>query len=391
MIYLDNNATTQIDERVLEAMLPYFREQFGNPHASDHAPGWAAARALSDAMGRIGALIGADRDEIVLTSGATEANNLAILGIGLAETSRRKRILVSAIEHKCVLGAAQNLANHHRYTVDLIPVTRKGIVDLDAFRALIDPDVLLVSVMLVNNEVGSIQPVRELAKLTHAAGALFHCDAAQAPLAVDLSGLAGSIDLVSLSAHKMHGPPGIGALYIRRDLQSTMRPLIHGGGQQNGLRSGTIPLPLAVGFGVAADLCEGEVAQEERETLRMRRGRFIAGLQKLGWPIYLNGPAEPERHPGNANIRFEGIDARDLLYRLQPELAASTGSACSSGIPEPSHVLRAMGLTEAAAEQSIRFSLGRFTSDAEVDAAAIILGEALKKVSGGKEIGAFVG
>ncbi|MBX9589234.1 MAG: cysteine desulfurase [Hyphomonadaceae bacterium] len=380
MIYLDNQATTQTDERVLEAMLPYFREQFGNPHAADHARGWAAATGLSGALARIGALIGADADEVILTSGATEANNLAILGTGLAGTSKRKRILVSAIEHKCVLGAARELAEHHGYTVNLIPVTGEGIVDLDAFRAMIDSDVLIASVMLVNNEVGSIQPIRELADAAHAAGVLIHCDAAQAPLAVDPQELAEMVDLASLSAHKMHGPPGIGALYVRRALQSAVRPLLHGGGQQNDLRSGTVPLPLAVGFGVAADLCQGEAAREERETLRLRRDRFVAGLRALDWAMQLNGPAGRDRHPGNANIRFEGVDAHDLLHVLQPGVAASTGSACSSAIPEPSHVLRAMGLPELSASQSVRFSLGRFTSDAEVDAAIFKIGEALSKV-----------
>lgn len=380
MIYLDNQATTQTDDRVLEAMLPYYREQFGNPHASDHARGWAAARALSGASERIGGLIGADVDEMVLTSGATEANNFALLGVGLAGKAERRRIVVSAIEHKCVLGAARNLADHHGYSVDLIPVDRKGIVDLDAFSSLIGPDVLLVSVMLVNNEVGSIQPIREVAQRARGAGALVHCDAAQAPIALDLAKLADIVDLASLSAHKMHGPPGIGALYVRRAVQGVIRPLLHGGGQQNGLRSGTVPLPLAIGFGVAATLCQGSEAQEERERLRMRRDRLVAGLQALDCRIHLNGPVAGNRHPGNANIRFEGIDARDLLDVLQPGVAASTGAACSAGIPSPSHVLRAMGLSEMSASQSVRFGLSRFTSDTEVDAAISKIAKALTKV-----------
>lgn len=382
MIYLDNQATTQTDERVLEAMLPFFRDRFGNPHAVDHACGWAAARALSEATARIGALIGADSDEVILTSGATEANNLAISGIGLADNAqRRRRILVSAVEHKCVLGAARNLAGRHGFAVDLIPVGSEGIVDTQAFSSLVAPDVLLVSVMFVNNEVGSIQPIRELTERAHEMGALVHCDAAQAPLALDLRGLAGLVDLVSLSAHKIYGPPGIGALYVGRNLQDSIRPLFHGGGQQNGLRSGTLPLPLAVGFGVAASLCDGASAQTEREAVRSRRDRFVAGVKALGWPVHLNGPPLSSRHPGNANLRFDAIHARDLLTMLQPHVSASTGAACSSGVPEPSHVLAAMGLSRAAADQSVRFSLGRYTSDAEVDAAIDTIGKALSRIA----------
>jgi cysteine desulfurase len=379
-IYLDHQATTPVDPRVLEKMLPHLGQRFGNPHSSEHAFGWAAANAAAEAAAQVARLIGADPDEIVFTSGATEANNLALLGIGRkAAAGGRKRIVVSAIEHKCVLAAARALSEHYGFTVEHVGVDRAGRVDLEALQRMVGPDVLMVSVMAVNNEIGVVQDIEEIAAIARDAGALFHCDAAQAPLAVDLDVSAAAVDLVSLSAHKMYGPKGIGALFIRRGLEERIEPLIYGGGQQNGLRSGTVPVALCVGMGAAAALLSTAEAGTEREALARKRDRF-ARLLGQRWQIALNGPAAAQRHPGNANIRFEGFAAPDILGALQPRLAASTGAACTSGTPEPSHVLRAIGLSGDEADSSIRFSLGRDTTDEDVDQAVVLINEALIKL-----------
>ncbi len=368
MIYLDYQATTPVDERVVEGMAPYFRERFGNAHASDHAHGWAAARALSTAKEEVAALIGANGGEIVFTSGASESNNLAILGAALSALNTRRRILVSAIEHKCVLMAAAHLRDRYGFVVDTVPVNSEGIINFPALASLMSDDVALVSIMAVNNEVGSIQPIKDIGDAARRVGAIFHCDAAQAPEAIDCSILAEWADLVSLSAHKMYGPQGLGALFVRTDLQTRIEPLIHGGGQQGGIRSGTVPLALAVGFGIAARLCMG--AQAERERIRALRDDFVGRLLTIGHNVRLNGPSGGQRHPGNANLRFDGVDGRDLLGALQPMVCASTGSACSSGSPEPSHVLLAMGLSRDAAAASVRFSLGRETKPEDVSEAS---------------------
>ena len=245
----------------------------------------------------------------------------------------------------------------------------------------LDDDVLAVSVMAVNNEIGTIQNIRKISELARKAGAIFHCDAAQAPVSMDLQEIADHVDLLSLSAHKMYGPKGIGALYIRRELQDKIEPLIYGGGQQMALRSGTVPTPLCVGMGVAAELLSGNEARQKRELLRQRRDRFVEKLAGLPWSIQLNGPTGESRHPGNANICFEGFFAQDILQVLQPHLAASTGSACTSGIPEPSHVLKAIGLSPEDAEASIRFSLGFDTTDADIDDAVNLIDNVLGKLS----------
>jgi cysteine desulfurase len=378
-IYLDHQATTPVDERVLDAMLPHFREQFGNPHSADHALGWAAARAAEAAAASVASLIGADAGEIVFTSGATEANNLAILGFGQDGTRRtRNRVIVSAIEHKSVLASARESARRFGYTVDHIPVGSDGLVDLAALEKMLSADVLLVSVVFVNSEIGSIQPLQRIAEMAARHGALFHADCAQAPGAVALESLAQTVDMASLSGHKMYGPKGVGALYVRNDLQSQIRPLICGGGQQGGMRAGTMPVPLCVGMGVAATLAASPLLQS---SLRRKRDRLLHGLRSLPWPAVLNGPALDNRHPGNANVRFEGFVAQDILAALQPKLAASTGSACTSGTPEPSHVLKAIGLTTAEAEASIRFSVGRFTTDEEIDEAISLVRDALESLT----------
>lgn len=382
-IYLDHQATTPLDARVFAAMTPYLEGSFANPHSADHALGWQAAKAVDEAAAKIAALIGADPDEIVFTSSATESNNLALLGLGRrAAGGKRRRILVSAIEHKCVLAASRALGAQCGYAVELLPVDRVGGVDLAALEEMLDENVLLVSVLAVNNEIGTIQDVRHIADLVHKYGAYFHCDAAQAPCAIDLEDTGSFCDLLSLSGHKMYGPKGIGALFIRRELHERIEPLIYGGGQQQGLRSGTVPVPLCVGMSAAAELLFGDTAHEERALIRSRRDRFVQGLEGLPWPIGLNGPEGARRHPGNASVRFSGFAAHDILGALQPRIAASTGSACTSGIPEPSHVLRAIGLPEEEAESSIRFSIGRGTTDADVDEAVGVIAETLSRLAG---------
>lgn len=382
-IYLDHQATTPLDSHVLQEMQPYLADGFGNPHATEHSVGWLAAQAVEEAARSVGTMIGADPDEIVFTSGATEANNLALLGLGRrAERNVRKRVLLGAIEHKCILAIGRVLQEQLGYTVEHIPVDFEGRIDLVALESLLDEDVLAVSVMAVNNEIGTIQDIGSISRLTRRFGSILHCDAAQAPCAMGVSGITEHADLVSLSAHKMYGPMGIGALYIRRSLQSRIEPVIFGGGQQNGLRSGTLPTALCVGMGAAAKLISENDAQSERDRLGQLRDLFMSGIRQLPCEVRLNGPEHPvRRHPGNLNIQFVGVDAHDLLSRVQPRLAASTGSACTSGIPEPSHVLSAIGLSPAATESSVRFSLGKHTAEQDVRDAIAILSEALTNLT----------
>ena len=380
-IYADYQATTPVDPEVLKKMAPCWGKSFGNPHSSDHVIGWRADEAVREATESVSALIGADADEVIFTSGATEANNLALLGLGRRASVGRRRILVSAIEHKCVLGAARALSEREGITVETISVDSEGFVDFNVLEERLNGDVLLLSLMAINNEVGTIQDIPRIAKLLTPYGILFHCDAAQAPCGMDVSDLANHADLISLSAHKMYGPQGIGALYIRRDFKELIEPLIYGGGQQEGLRSGTIPMPLCVGMATAAGIITGEKATKERARIAQHRDAFIRLLQSGNFPITINGTTGMRRHPGNANICFDGFHAQDILGVLQPQLAASTGAACASGIPEPSHVLHSLGLSSAQSDSSIRFSFGRFTSYEDIEIAARLVGEALATLS----------
>ena len=377
-VYADYQATTPLDPRVRERMAPFWRESFGNPHSSDHAVGWQAHRAVEDGAASVAALIGADADEIVFTSGATEANNLALFGLTGHAPSGPHRILVSAIEHKCILAACRAIAARKGFKIEMIPVHHEGMLDLSALEAALEDDVLMASVMAVNNEVGTIQNLAAISKLLSSRNIPFHCDAAQAPSAMDMKYLAQHADMISLSAHKMYGPQGIGALYIRRNLQNRIEPLIYGGGQQNGLRSGTLPLPLCVGMGVAAELAAHSDAVVERARVARQRDRFVRHLRDGGADIVLNGAQTDRRHPGNANLQFTGYEAEWILTSLQPVLAASSGAACTSGTPEPSHVLRAMSLSAEESDASIRFSFGRFTTDDEINIAAKLVLQALQ-------------
>ncbi len=371
-VYLDNQATTPCDPRVVSAMLPWFSERFGNPHSVEHALGREAEAAVEAARADIAALIGAEAREIVLTSGATEANNLAIKGaarFARAQGSARHRIVTVATEHKCVLESVRDLAAEGFEPV-ILPVRADGLVDADMLAAAVDERTLLVSVMAANNEIGVVQDLATLVPVAKAAGALFHTDAAQAVGKIPLDVAAVGIDLLSLSGHKLYGPKGIGALYVRRRPRVRLAPLFSGGGQERGLRSGTLPTPLVVGLGVACRLAAAEREEEAARLVALREAlyaRLAAALPGLR----LNGSATA-RLPGNLNLTFPAARAADLMARV-PDLCVSSGSACSSAEVAPSHVLRALGLSEEEASRTLRIGLGRFTSAADADFAAAAL------------------
>lgn len=373
-IYLDNQATTPIDDRVLEAMLS---AGYGNPHSNQHATGWEASAKVERARGQVAALIGADSDEIFFTSGATEANNLAILGVRKLRAYGKTTVLRSSIEHKSVIGACDALVDEFGFKLVELPVEADGGVTPSVLRSATDSETALISIALVNNEIGVIQDIAALAK--ERGEALFHCDAVQGPEAVDMSSMAAACDLLSLSAHKMRGPMGVGALYIARSVQSMIAPILFGGGQQSGIRPGTLPLPLCVGMGMACEIARG--SEGERSRVGALRDRFLAALRKEGLPFQLNGVQDlSRRHPGNANILVRGADAEQLLATLQPGLSASTGSACTSGTLEPSHVLMSIGLSEEQASSSIRFSVGQASTEEDVDRAAVAVAEAYSRL-----------
>lgn len=378
-VYMDYQASTPLDPRVFAAMRAYFEGAagLGNPHAADHAYGWDADAAINRARNQIASLIGADSDEVIFTSGATEANNLALLGAARAALPARREIVVSAIEHKCVLAVGRALVDEG-FALRVAPVRPDGMIDVDELARLIGRSTAIVSVMAVNNETGVTQPIAQVGKLCRAAGALLHSDAAQAlavePIEVD----SWDVDLLSLSAHKAYGPKGIGALYVRRERRSQMQPIMFGGGQEDGLRPGTLATPLCVGFGAACQILSDERETEIERTRRLR-DRLLDQLRADLPDLEVNGTLI-SRHPGNLNIRVPGIEAELLLAAARPKLAAATGSACTSGTTEPSHVLIAMGLSGAQAAESVRLSLGRLTRDEDVDAAASALAAAAKEV-----------
>jgi len=371
-VYLDNQATTPCDPRVVAAMLPWFTERFGNPHSTEHAMGQDAATAIEDARAAVAALIGAEPREIVLTSGATEANNIAIKGA--ARHARRigdarHRVITVATEHKCVLESVADTVEDGCEPI-VLPVNKDGRLDPDRLRAALTEPTLLVSVMAVNNETGVIQDIAGLAAIARSAGALFHTDAAQAAGKIPLD-VAG-IDLLSLSGHKMYGPKGVGALFVRRRPRVRLAPLFSGGGQERGLRSGTLPTPLVVGLGVACRLAMLEMEAETAQIARLR-ARLWDGLRAAMPDVVLNGSAA-HRIAGNLNLTFPA-PALDLLKAV-PDLCASTGSACSSAAVEPSYVLLALGLSDGEAARTLRLGLGRFTSAADVDFAVHALSRA---------------
>jgi cysteine desulfurase len=377
-IYLDCHATTPLDPLVADAMRPWWEERWGNPHSNDHVFGWEANQAVENARENVASLIGAGADEIIFTSGATEANNLAILGAARGGQKNRTQILISAVEHKCVLEAAAALQREGR-EVHRIPVDSDGIIRIEELERLVDENTALVSVMAVNNEIGTLQPIEEVGRLCRAAGAWFHCDAAQGPSARLISVDAANVDLLSLSSHKFCGPMGIGALYGRGGVLEALEPLIYGGGQEQSVRSGTLATPLCVGFGRASELMCSDPLSEYREVAR-KRDQLWEGIREQIPNARING-STTKRHPGNLNICFPGIDASLLLHQLQPLVAASTGAACTTAVQEPSHVLRAIGLSAEEADRSIRFGVGRFTRWEEIERASTLIADAASKVA----------
>jgi cysteine desulfurase len=383
-IYLDNQSTTRIDPRVLGAMLPYFTEDYGNPHSISHAYGRIAAEALERARAEIAALIDADPREIIFTSGATESNNLAIKGAAhfsraYSQAERaRDHIVALQTEHKCVLESCKQL-EREGFAVTYLPVEPNGLVSLATLEAAISERTLLVTVMAAHNEIGVIQPLADIGALCRSRGVLFHSDAAQAFGKIPLDVEAIKLDLLSISGHKIYGPKGIGALYVRRRPRVRLLPLIDGGGQERGLRSGTLPTPLCVGLGRAAAIA-GEEMAEDAERLRRLRDGLMKNLARRIRGLRLNGDAE-RRLPGSLNLTVPGIPAQTLIEAC-PSIAISTGSACTSASVEPSYVLRALGLPDELANASIRIGLGRFTTATEVEFAADALAAAVGGLTG---------
>jgi cysteine desulfurase len=362
---MDNHATTRVDPRVLEAMLPYFTEVYGNAASRSHSYGWEAEKAVDLARDQVGAMIGASGKEIVWTSGATESNNLAIKGAAEFYKDRGRHVITSVIEHKAVLDTCKRL-EREGFDVTYLPVAADGRVQPEAVRAAITDKTVLVSIMLANNEIGTINPVNEIGDIVkaHGNGALFHIDAVQGVGKIPFDVTASKADLVSVSAHKMYGPKGVGALYVRRKPRVRLTALLDGGGHERGMRSGTLNLPGIVGFGKAAELAVGEMPEESRRVLAMRE-RLRTGIQSRISDTFVNGSME-HRLPGNLNISFAYVEGEAMLMALK-DVAVSSGSACTSASLEPSYVLRALGVEEEMAHTSIRFGLGRFNTNEEVD------------------------
>ena len=373
-IFLDYQSTSPCDPRVVEKMLPYFTEKFGNPHSRSHAYGWEAEEAVELARSQVASIINADEKEIIFTSGATEANNIALKGVGHFYKDKKNHIITVVTEHKCVLDSARHM-EQQGFTVTYLPVKPNGLVDLNELKAAITDKTLLVSVMAINNELGVIQPLTEIGKITRESGVFFHTDAAQAFGKIPLDVEAMNIDLMSISAHKIYGPKGVGALYVRRRPRVRLEALFTGGGQERGMRSGTLPTPLVVGFGEAARIAKEEM-KNDASRIRYLSDKFLKATLDGVKDVFLNGDRE-QRWPGCINLSFAYIEGESMIMAIK-NLAVSSGSACTSASLEPSYVLRSIGVGEELAHTSIRFGIGRFTTEEEVD-------EAIKIVSGSIE------
>ncbi|CAB3734005.1 MULTISPECIES: IscS subfamily cysteine desulfurase [Paraburkholderia] len=361
-IYMDYSATTPIDPRVVDKMIPYLREQFGNPASRSHSYGWDAERAVEEARENVAALVNADPREIIWTSGATESDNLAIKGAAHFYKSKGKHIITVKTEHKAVLDTCREL-EREGFEVTYLDVKDDGLIDLEKFKAALRPDTILVSVMSVNNEIGVVQDIEAIGEITREKGIIFHVDAAQATgkIAIDLQKL--KVDLMSFSAHKTYGPKGIGALYVRRKPRIRIEAQMHGGGHERGMRSGTLATHQIVGMGEAFRIAREEMATEN-ERIRMLRDRLLAGLSEME-ETYVNGDME-KRVPHNLNISFNFVEGESLIMAVK-DVAVSSGSACTSASLEPSYVLRALGRNDELAHSSIRFTVGRFTTEQDVD------------------------
>ena len=364
-IYMDNHATTPVDPRVLEAMLPYFNGRFGNAASRNHSFGWEAEEAVDKARASIAAIIGAKPKEIIFTSGATESDNLAIKGVVEFYKEKGNHVITCVTEHKAVLDSCRALERQGRATVTYLPVDPYGMVDPDDVRKAITDGTVLITIMWANNEIGTIHPVAEIGRIAKEKGILFHCDAVQAIGKVPVSAEAAGIDLMSLTAHKIYGPKGVGALYVRSKApRARLSPIIDGGGHERGMRSGTLNVPGIVGFGAACAIAAHEMA-EEAQRLTDLRGRLHAGICERLDDVHLNGHPT-QRLPGNLNLSFAYVEGESLLMGIN-DVAVSSGSACTSATLEPSYVIRALGVSDELAHSSIRFGLGRFNTAEEVD------------------------
>jgi len=364
-IYLDNHSTTPMDPRVLETMLPYFVEKFGNSASRNHAFGWEAEEAVENARKQIARLIHADPKELVFTSGATESDNLALKGVVEMYREKGDHVITGMTEHRAVLDTAKALETKRGIKVTYLPVDKTGMVSPDDVRNAITDKTVLISIMLANNEIGTINPIKEIGRIAKEKGILFHCDATQGVGKIPVDVQEMGIDLMSFTAHKIYGPKGVGALYVRKKgPRVRIAPIIDGGGHERGMRSGTLPVPLIVGFGKACELCEQEMAAESVRLATMR-DRLQAGIMNALDEVYLNGHPT-QRLPHNLNISFAYVEGESLLMGVK-EIALSSGSACTSATLEPSYVLRALGVGSDLAHSSIRFGLGRFNTDEEVE------------------------
>jgi cysteine desulfurase len=374
-IYLDYSATTPVDPRVAKKMIPYLTEFFGNPASRSHAFGWKAEEAVEEARAHVAAVINADPREIVWTSGATEGNNLAIKGAANFYKTKGKHIITQKTEHKAVLDTCREL-ERQGFEVTYLEVQSNGLVDLKKFEAAIRPDTILASIMMVSNEIGVIQPVWEIAEICKKKGVVYHCDAVQGGGRIEIDMQKFKADLLTITAHKMYGPKGIGALYVRRKPRVRIEAQIHGGGHERGFRSGTLATHQIVGFGEAARLAKLEMATEN-ERIRALRDRLLKGMQDIE-EVYVNGDLE-RRIPHNLNVSFNFVEGESLIMAVK-DLAVSSGSACTSASLEPSYVLRSLGRSDELAHSSIRFTLGRFTTEEEIDYAVDLIKKKVAKL-----------
>src|SRR6201995_499399 len=375
-IYLDYQATTPMDPRVLEALMPYFTYKFGNPHSRSHSYGWEAEEGVEKARGQLDKLIGADEKEVIFTSGCTESNNLAIRGVAEFYKDHKNQVVTTVTEHKCVLDTCRHL-EQSGFEVTYLPVQKNGLIDLEELRAAITDKTVVVSIMAVNNEIGVIQPLAEVGKICREKKTFFPTDEAPAAGKIPLDVEAMNIDLMSISGHKIYGPKGIGALYVRRRPRVRLEAIFSGGGQERGFRSGTLPTPMIVGLGEAAAIAKAEMGKDA-EHARALYNKFESELLDGIKDVYLNGDRE-QRWPGNVNLSFAYVEGESMIMALK-DLAVSSGSACTSASLEPSYVLRALGVGEDLAHTSIRFGFGRFTTEAEVDYAITLIKNSIDRL-----------
>lgn len=374
-IYLDYQATTPMDPRVLDAMIKVMRDDFGNPHSRTHSFGWKAEELTEIARRQVADLINADAKEIVFTSGATESNNIAIKGVAHFNAPKKNHLITVSTEHKCVINSVRDL-EQEGFQATFLPVQKNGLIDLSRLEEAITDQTSLVSVMAVNNEIGVIQPLKAIGAICRKKGVFFHTDAAQAFGKIPLDVEEMNIDLMSISGHKIYGPKGIGAIYIRRKPRVRIKPIFSGGGQERGIRSGTVPTPLVVGLGEAAEIAKNEMEQDFNHIKKLS-DKFYDAIMKATC-VYLNGDLK-NRYPGNLNFSFAGIEGESMIMALK-NLAVSSGSACTSSSLEPSYVLHALGVDEDLAHTSIRFGIGRFTTEEEVDFAIKIINEKIERL-----------